>query len=144
MYRLNKMNQVQGQWTWTITGQYLRALAGVRFSRLGATECDVMFNLMLELATVDSKVFWSNGSVTNILDYGAEHLKLRQIDMPRHFFSGNNCVPEHGHYPANFLLGGGHAWQRCAVSAANAIPARGAIDRRRKPAGYIRERSRRG
>jgi len=105
LYRLNKMNQIQGQWTWTITGQYLRALAGVRFSRLGATECDVMFNLVPELATVDSKVFWSNGSFTNILDYGAEHLKLRQIDMPRNFFSGNNCVLEHGHYPANFLLG---------------------------------------
>jgi non-ribosomal peptide synthetase-like protein len=105
MYRMNKMNQIQGLWTWTITGQYLRALAGVRFSRLGATECDVMFNLVPELATVDSMVFWSNGSFTNMLDYGAEHLKLRQINMPRNFFSGNNCVAEYGHYPTDFLLG---------------------------------------
>jgi hypothetical protein len=25
--------------------------------------------------------------------------------MPRNFFSGNNCVAEHGHFPSNFLLG---------------------------------------
>ena len=53
------MNQIQRQWTWTITGQYLRALAGVRFPRLGASECDVMFNLVPELASADSQVFWS-------------------------------------------------------------------------------------
>ncbi len=28
LYRMKKMNQIQHQWTWTITGQYLRALAG--------------------------------------------------------------------------------------------------------------------
>jgi hypothetical protein len=105
LYRLRKMNQIQHQWTWTITGQYLRALAGMRFPRLGASECDVMFNLVPELASADSQVFWSNGSFTNMLDYGAEHIKLRQLDMPRNFFSGNNCVAEHGQYPSNFLLG---------------------------------------
>ena len=105
MYRMNKMNEIQGQWTWTITGQYLRALAGLRFPRLGASECDVMFNLVPDLASADSQVFWSNGSFTNMLDYGAEHIKLRQLDMPRNFFSGNNCVAEHGQFPANFLLG---------------------------------------
>jgi non-ribosomal peptide synthetase-like protein len=105
LYRLKKMNQIQNQWTWTITGQYLRALAGMRFPRLGASECDVMFNLVPELASADSQVFWSNGSFTNMLDYGAEHIKLRQLDMPRNFFSGNNCVAEHGQYPSNFLLG---------------------------------------
>src|SRR6185503_1345871 len=44
MYRVNRMNSVQRQWTWTITGQYLRALAGVRFPHVGASECDVMYN----------------------------------------------------------------------------------------------------
>ena len=105
LYRLKKMNQIQHQWTWTITGQYLRALAGMRFPRLGASECDVMFNLVPELASADSQVFWSNGCFTNMLDYGAEHLKLRQLDMPRNFFSGNNCVAEAGQFPSNFLLG---------------------------------------
>ena len=61
LYRLKKMNQIQHQWTWTITGQYLRALAGLRFPRLGASECDVMFNLVPELTSADSQVFWSNG-----------------------------------------------------------------------------------
>ena len=42
---------------------------------------------------------------TNMLDYGAEHFKLRQLDMPRNFFSGNNCVAEYGQFPSNFLLG---------------------------------------
>jgi non-ribosomal peptide synthetase-like protein len=105
MYRMKKMNGIQRQWTWTITGQYLRALAGVRFPRLGASECDVMFNLVPELAAADSQTFWSNGCFTNMLDYGAEHFKLRQLDMPRNFFSGNNCVAEYGHLPGNFLLG---------------------------------------
>jgi hypothetical protein len=105
MYRLKKMNQIQRLWTWTITGQYLRALAGVRYTRVGASECDVMFNLVPELASAHAQVFWSNGSFTNMLDYGAEHLKLRQLDMPANFFSGNNCVAESGHFPTNFLLG---------------------------------------
>jgi non-ribosomal peptide synthetase-like protein len=105
MYRMNKMNSIQGQWTWTITGQYLRALAGMRFPRLGASECDVMFNLVPEVASADSQVFFSNGCFTNMLDYGAEHFKLRTLDMPRNFFSGNNCVAEYGNLPSNFLLG---------------------------------------
>ena len=105
IYRMKKMNQVQGQWTWTITGQYLRALAGVKFARVGATECDVMFNLIPELTHTHSQIFWSNGSFTNMMEYGAEHIKLRHINMPSDFFSGNNCVLEYGHYPANFLLG---------------------------------------
>ncbi len=105
MYRLHIMNSIQRHWTWTITGQYLRALAGVRFPHVGASECDVMFNLVPELATADSQVFWSNGSFTNMLDYGAEHFKLRRLDMPRNFFSGNNCVAEYGQFPSNFLLG---------------------------------------
>jgi hypothetical protein len=64
-----------------------------------------MFNLVPELASADSLVFWSHGCFTNMLDYGAEHLKLRQLDMPANFFSSNNCVAESGHFPTNFLLG---------------------------------------
>jgi hypothetical protein len=40
-----------------------------------------------------------------VLDYGAEHFKLRHLDMPRYFFAGNNCVAECGNFPSNFLLG---------------------------------------
>ena len=35
MYRKYLMDRIQRQWTWTITGQYLRALAGMRFPRVG-------------------------------------------------------------------------------------------------------------
>lgn len=105
MYRMHRMNGIQAQWTWTITGQYLRALAGMRFPRVGASECDIMYNVVPEVACADSMVFWSNGCYTNMLDYGAEHIKLRQLDMPENFFTGNNCVAEYGHYPSNFLLG---------------------------------------
>ena len=105
MYRMNRLNSIQRQWTWTITGQYLRALAGMRFPRFGGSECDVMFNLVPEVATADSQVFFANGCFTNMLDYGAEHFKLRQLDMPRNFFGGNNCVAEYGNFPSNFMLG---------------------------------------
>ena len=105
MYRMKRFNSIQRLWTWTITGQYLRALAGMRFPRFGASECDVMFNLVPEAATADSQVFFSNGCFTNMLDYGAEHFKLRHLDMPRNFFGGNNCVAEYGNFPSNFLLG---------------------------------------
>ncbi|MGE3829370.1 MAG: AMP-binding protein, partial [Parvibaculaceae bacterium] len=105
MYRMSRLNGLQGQWTWTVTGQYLRALAGLRFPRLGASECDVMFNLIPDTASAASHIFWSNGSFTNMLDCGAKHFVLRQLDMPQNFFSGNNCVAEHGHFPSNFLVG---------------------------------------
>ncbi len=105
MYRMNRMNAVQGQWTWTITGQYLRALAGVRFPRVGGSECDVMFNLVPDTCSADSQVFWSNGCFTNMVDYGAQHITLRRLDMPQNFYTGNNCVAEYGQFPPNFLLG---------------------------------------
>ena len=105
LYRVKKLNQIQRLWTWSVIGQYLRALAGVRFTRLGASECDVMHNLVPELASADSEVFWSHGCFTNMLDYGAEHLKIRQLDMPANFFASNNCVAESGKLPTNFLLG---------------------------------------
>jgi non-ribosomal peptide synthetase-like protein len=105
LYRVKKLNQIQRLWTWSITGQYLRALAGVHFTRLGASECDLMHNLVPELAGADSQVFWSHGCFTNMLDSGAGHLKLRRLDMPANFFAGNNCVAESGQLPTNFLLG---------------------------------------
>ncbi len=105
MYRIKAFNSIQRLWTWTITGQYLRALAGMHFPRFGASECDVMFNVVPEVATADSQVFFSNGCFTNMLDCGAEHFKLRRLDMPRNFFGGNNCVAEYGNFPSNFMLG---------------------------------------
>jgi non-ribosomal peptide synthetase-like protein len=105
VYRMKRMNGLQGQWTWTVTGQYLRALAGLRFPRVGASECDVMFNLVPDAASADTHVFWANGCFTNMLDCSATHVTLRQLDMPRNFFSGNNCVADHGQFPDNFMLG---------------------------------------
>jgi hypothetical protein len=99
------MNRIQTRWTWTVIGQYLRALAGMRFPRVGASECDLMFNLVPELASADSQVFWSHSCFTNMLDYGPRYFTLRQLDMPHNFFSGNNCVAEYGQFPSNFLLG---------------------------------------
>ncbi|HXJ67790.1 MAG TPA: AMP-binding protein [Verrucomicrobiae bacterium] len=105
MYRMNQMNVIQRRWTWTIIGQYLRALAGVHFPRVGASECDLMVNLVPELASADSRAFWCHQAFTNMLDYGAEHLKLRRLELPRNFLCGNNSVAEYGKFPANFLLG---------------------------------------
>ena len=105
MYRMKTFNNIQRLWTWTITGQYLRALAGMHFPRFGASECDIMFNIIPEAVTADSQVFFSNGCFTNMLDCGAEHFKLRHLDMPRNFFGGNNCVAEYGNFPSNFMLG---------------------------------------
>lgn len=105
LYRMKLLNQIQRQWTWTITGQYLRALAGLRFTRLGASECDFMLNLVPEAASAHALVFWSHACFTNMLDYGAQHLTLRPLEMPVNFFSGNNSVAESGHLPSNFLLG---------------------------------------
>jgi hypothetical protein len=102
---MNRMNSIQRRWTWTITGQYLRALAGVHFPRVGASECDLMVNLVPELASADSRAFWCHQAFTNMLDYGAEHLKLRRLELPRNFLCGNNSVAEYGKFPANFLLG---------------------------------------
>jgi non-ribosomal peptide synthetase-like protein len=105
LYRMHMMNRIQRKWAWTVTGQYLRALAGMRFPHVGASECDLMFNLVPELASADTHVFWSNSCFTNMLDYGARYFTLRQLDMPHNFFSGNNCVAEYGQFPSNFLLG---------------------------------------
>jgi non-ribosomal peptide synthetase-like protein len=105
LYRVRKLNQIQRLWTWTLTGQYLRALAGVGFPRVGASECDLMINLVPELVGADSRVFLSHGCFTNVLDHGARYLKLSPLDMPENFFASNNCVAESGQLPSNFLLG---------------------------------------
>jgi non-ribosomal peptide synthetase-like protein len=105
LYRQRLMNQVQRLWTWTIIGQYLRALAGLRFSQWGGSECDIMYNLVPDAATADAKVFWANGCRTNMLDQSAGQLILRQLDMPANFFASNNCVVEEGHFATNLLLG---------------------------------------
>jgi non-ribosomal peptide synthetase-like protein len=105
LFRLRKLNQIQRLWTWTLTGQYLRALAGVGFPRVGASECDLMVNLVPELVGADSQAFWSHGCFTNVLDHGARYLKLSRLDMPENFFASNNCVAESGQLPSNFLLG---------------------------------------
>ena len=105
LYRIKKLNHIQRLWNWTVTGQYLRALAGVRFNRVGASECDLMINLVPELASVDSRVFWSHGCFTNMIDQSAHYLHLRELDMPANFFASNNCVAEFGQLPTNFLLG---------------------------------------
>ncbi len=117
LYRQRLMDQIQRIWTWTIIGQYLRALAGLRFSRCGGSECDVMLGLVPETATAAANVFWAHGSFTNMLDQDAGRLTLRQLEMPTNFFAGNNCVAEDGHYPTNFLLGvsspcSGNAYRR--------------------------------
>jgi non-ribosomal peptide synthetase-like protein len=104
-YRVRRLTQIQRLWTWTLTGQYLRALAGVRFTRVGASECDLMVNLVPELARTDARVFWANGSSTNMLDQGAHYLKLSSLDMPENFFASSTCVAESGQLPSNFLLG---------------------------------------
>lgn len=105
LYRMKKMNQIQRLWTWTIFGQYLRALAGVGFLRTGGSECDLMINLVPEVAGADSQVFWAHGCLTNMLDQDAKHLNLRQLHMPANFFASNNSVSESGHFPTSFLLG---------------------------------------
>ena len=50
MYRLKTLNGIQRLWTWTITGQYLRALAGMHFPRLAppsATSCSTSSRRLL-------------------------------------------------------------------------------------------------
>ena len=104
-YRQRKMNQIQRIWSWAITGQYLRALAGLRLGRVGASECDVMFNLVPEMVSAGAEVFWSHGCYTSVLSYDARHLRLGQAEMPGDVLVGNNAVVEPGQFPGNFLVG---------------------------------------
>ena len=104
-YRQQKMNQIQRLWTWTLLGQYFRALAGVRFEQVGATECDVMVNTIPEALSTPADVFMAQGCRTNSLDEEGDFLTLRPLRLGRSAFIGNNSVAESGDLPHNLLLG---------------------------------------
>ncbi len=105
LYRLRKMDQIQRLWSWSITGQYLRSLAGIRYSRTGGSECDSMFNLLPELVSADAQVFWAQGCFSNVVEQDHGYLLLRATDQGSNFFVGNNAVIERGTLPDNLLVG---------------------------------------
>lgn len=104
-YRQQKMNQLQRLWTWTLLGQYFRALAGVRFEQTGATECDVMVNILPEALSTTGDVFMAQGCRTNMLEEDGELLTLRPLRLGYGAFIGNNSVAESGDLPHHLLLG---------------------------------------
>ena len=104
-YRQQKMNQLQEVWTWSLTGQYLRALAGVQFRKVGGTECDKMTNLLPEYLIAAPDVFLAHGCFCNVLDEEGELLILRSLSLPARYFASNNSVSEYGNLPGNLLLG---------------------------------------
>jgi len=104
-YRQRKLNQIQRIWSWSITGQYLRALAGLRLDRVGASECDVMFNLVPEMVRTGAEAFWSHGCYTSVLSHDAKHARLGQADLPGDVLVGNNAVVEPGQLPSRLLVG---------------------------------------
>jgi serine acetyltransferase len=99
------MNQVQQMWGWSLTGQYLRAWAGVKFSRVGASECDALINLLPEHLSADANVFIAQGCYCNVLDEHGAFLLTRPMTMPAGFFASNNAMVEPGPVPGNMLLG---------------------------------------
>jgi non-ribosomal peptide synthetase-like protein len=105
LYRLRKMDQVQRLWSWSITGQYLRSLAGIRYSRTGGSECDSMYNLLPELVNADAQVFWAQGCFSNVVEQDHGYLLLRTTDQGSNFFVGNNAVIERGTLLDNLLVG---------------------------------------
>jgi len=105
LYRLRKMDQIQRLWSWSITGQYLRRLAGIRYSRTGGSECDSMFNLLPELVSADAQVFWAQGCFSNLVEQDHGYLLLRSNDQGANLFVGNNAVIECGTLPDNLLVG---------------------------------------
>ena len=104
-YRQTKMNQVQQMWGWSLTGQYLRALAGVKFSKVGASECDELVNLLPEHLHADANVFIAQGCFCNVLDEHGAFLLAQPVHMPAGFFGSNNAMVESGSIPGNLLLG---------------------------------------
>ena len=104
-YRQQKMNQVQRLWTWTLTGQYLRRLAGANFGRTGASECDVMIDLVPEMLTTSPDVFMAHSCRTAVLDDHGDWLTLRPLTLGARSFLGNNSVAEAGSLPDDLLLG---------------------------------------
>ena len=104
-YRQTKMNQIQQMWGWSLTGQYLRALAGVKFSRVGASECDALVNVLPEHLHADANVFIAQGCYCNVLDEHGAFLLAQPVQMPAGFFASNNAMVEPGPVPGNLLLG---------------------------------------
>ena len=104
-YRQTKMNQIQQMWGWSLTGQYLRALAGVKFSRVGASECDHLVNLLPEHLHADANIFIAQGCYCNVLDEHGPALLAQPVRMPAGFFASNNGMAESGSLPGNLLLG---------------------------------------
>ena len=104
-FRQTKMNQVQQMWGWSLTGQYLRAWAGIKFSRVGASECDALINLLPEQLSADANVFIAQGCYCNVLDEHGAFLLTRPMTMPAGFFASNNAMIEPGPVPGNMLLG---------------------------------------
>ena len=104
-YRQTKMNQIQQMWGWSLTGQYLRALAGVKFSRVGASECDALMNVLPEHLHADANVFIAQGCYCNVLDEHGAFLLAHPVQMPAGFFASNNAMVEPGPIPGNLLLG---------------------------------------
>ena len=104
-YRQTKMNQIQQMWGWSLTGQYLRALAGVKFSRVGASECDALVNMLPEHLHAEANVFIAQGCYCNVLDEHGAFLLAQPVQMPTGFFASNNAMVESGPVPGNLLLG---------------------------------------
>lgn len=120
-YRQEKMNQIQRLWTWTLTGQYLRRLAGVRYGRTGASECDTMMNLVPEMLSTTPNIFMANSCRTNQMDDDGEWIVLRSLHLGDNSFLGNNSVVESGALPDNLLLGvstpvGDHQFRRSTAN----------------------------
>jgi len=104
-YRQTKMNQIQQMWGWSLTGQYLRALAGVKFSRVGASECDALVNVLPEQLDADANIFIAQGCYCNVLDEHGAFLLVKPLRLPAGFFASNNAMIEPGAMPGNLLLG---------------------------------------
>jgi len=104
-YRQTKMNQIQQMWGWSLTGQYLRALAGVKFSRVGASECDALVNVLPEQLDADANIFIAQGCYCNVLDEHGAFLLVKPLRLPAGFFASNNAMIEPGALPGNLLLG---------------------------------------
>ena len=104
MYRMNRMNVIQRQWTWTIIGQYLRALAGVHFPRVGASECD---SWSISSRSLPPPTLERSGA-TGLHEHARLRRRALEAAPARHapeLLRGNNSVAEYGNFPANFLLG---------------------------------------
>ena len=69
MFRMNEMNRIQRQWTWTVTGQYLRALAGMRFPAWVPRNAMSCSTLSRSLLPPTPRCSGPMDAFTNMLDY---------------------------------------------------------------------------